>query len=302
MEKVRVSVLKATRYDGSELHATLKKSLSNLGGLESIIPPKSKVFVKINHLPPPSRPEKCIVTHPLFTKETLLLLLEHDLDIVVGDDIQSKKKNKDGFDISGYRNMCKELGVKLVNLREFGFREIECNGEVLQKAYISPLLLDADFIVNLPKLKTHSFTVFTGAVKNMFGTIPHGLRLNYHKSYTKNEVFSQMLVDIFSCVPPHLTLMDGILAMEGEGPSAGNPKDVGLIFASRDAVAVDAVSSRIVGFNPLDIYTTLDANERGFGKGDLDEIEIVGEDVRDARVEDFKHSTLAIGLLRRKIP
>ena len=94
----------------------------------------------------------------------------------------------------------------------------------------------------------------------MFGVIPHGFRHRYHREFIKNDVFSQMLVDIFSCVPPHLTIMDAIVAMEGEGPSAGSPKKVGVIIASKDAVAVDAVALKITGSNPMNIYTTQNAH------------------------------------------
>ncbi len=300
MKKTRVALLRQKDYRSDSLRKTLEKCFSFLGGLESIIKPQSKVFVKINHLSPPSNPDKAIVTHPAFTREVLILLKQLGAEITVGDDIQSK--GKDGFLISGYRQVCEELDVSLVNLKERGFREMDCAGEVLSKIYISPLLLDTDFILNLPKLKTHSFTVFTGAVKNMFGVIPHGLRKKYHREFIRGDVFSQMLVDIFACVPPHLTVMDGIVAMEGEGPGQGNPKNVGAVIASRDAVAVDTVASKIAGFNPLSIYTNQLAHERGLGVGRLEDIEILGTNIQDLEDRSFKHSALAVGILRRKIP
>lgn len=300
MKKTRVTIVRVKDYKPQEIRTALEKSLSYLGGLKNLIKPGSHVFVKINHLSPPSPPEKAIVTHPVFTGEVLRLLKQLDVTITVGDDIYSR--DKDGFLISGYRQICGELGIPLRNLKEDGFREVSCRGELLEKSYISPLVLEADFILNLPKLKTHSFTVFTGAVKNMFGIIPLGLRHAYHRRFIKNDVFSQMLVDIFSCAPPHLTIMDGIVAMEGEGPSTGNPRPVGIILASPDAVAVDAVASKIVGFNPMNIYTTQDAHDRGLGTGRLEDIETRGEHIQDIQVKDFKHSAVAIGLFRRKIP
>jgi len=300
MEKVKVSVRRNQDYKSEKMHQALIDSLSILGGLENIIKPGSKIFVKINHLSPPSPPEQAIVTHPAFTKEVLLLLKDSGYTITVGDDIQSKQR--DGFLISGYREVCTELGIRLVNLKETGFRRVDFEGEMLKKAYISPLLLDSDYIINLPKLKTHSFTIFTGAVKNMYGIIPHGLRCSYHRQFFKNELFSQMLVDIFSCAPPHLNIMDAIVAMEGEGPSAGNPKNVGLILASQDAVALDAVASKIIGLDPLDILSTKYADERGLGTGQLENIEILEERIQDIQVKDFKQSAIAIGLIRKKIP
>lgn len=300
MEKTKVSIQRVFDYDSRNIRKALLKNLDLLGGLEHIIQPHSRVFVKINHLSPPSPPEDAIVTHPAFTKELLLLLSDIGCEITVGDDIQSNKG--DGFFISGYRKICSETGVRLVNLKEKGFREITCSGQILTKTYISPLILDADFLINLPKLKTHSFMTFTGAIKNLYGVIPLGLRCKYHREYPKNEVFAQMLVDIFSCIPPHLNIMDGILAMEGEGPSAGPAKKVGLILASPDAVAMDAVASQLIGLDPMQVHTTKEAVQRGMGTADLALMEIMGESVPEIQVKDFKQSAVAVGLIRKKLP
>jgi len=139
-------------------------------------------------------------------------------------------------------------------------------------------------------------------VKNMFGIIPSGLRHAYHRRFPKNEIFSQMLVDIFSCAPPHLNIMDAVIAMDGEGPSGGNPRKAGIILASKDAVALDAVASKIAGFKPWDLVAIQNAHERGLGTGRLDEIEVVGEKIQDVEVKDFKHSAIGVGFLRRKLP
>ncbi|MGM0466745.1 MAG: DUF362 domain-containing protein, partial [Acidobacteriota bacterium] len=163
-------------------------------------------------------------------------------------------------------------------------------------------VMESDFIINLCKLKTHSFTIFTGAVKNMYGIIPHGQRIKFHKQFPLPSDFSEMLVDIYSCAPPNLNIMDGIVSMEGEGPSAGNPKKTSLILASQDGIALDAVASKIIGLNPLDIYTTQDAYQRGLGAGDLNKIKILGEKISSVQARDFKHSTVAVGLIQKRIP
>ncbi len=300
MGKTKVSIQRVPGYDEGLIHRALLKNLEFLGGLDRIIRPKSRVFVKINHLSPPSPAEAMIVTHPDFTKELLRLLLDIGCDIMVGDDIQHKKG--DGFEISGYRKMCTELGVRLVNLKEIGFRETVCRGEIITKAYISPAVLDSDFLINLPKLKTHSFMAFTGAIKNMFGIIPHGLRCSYHRKYDNSELFAQMLVDIFSCAPPQLNIMDAICAMEGEGPSAGSPKKVGLILASSDAVALDAVATKLIGLDPMQVRTTAFASQRELGTARLEEMELLGEKIQDIEVKDFKQSAIAVGLIRKNIP
>jgi uncharacterized protein (DUF362 family)/Pyruvate/2-oxoacid:ferredoxin oxidoreductase delta subunit len=300
MEKTKVAVQIAPAYESQLIRQALIKNLDSIGGLARIVRPKSRVFVKINHLSPPSPPDAAIVTHPDFTKELLRLLLEMECDITVGDDIQCK--NRDGFLLSGYRKMCTDLGVRLVNLKEFGFREIPCEGKILTSAYISPLVLEADFLINLPKLKTHSFMGFTGAIKNMYGIIPYGMRCSFHREYDKVEIFGQMLVDIFSCAPPQLNVMDAIMAMEGEGPAAGSRKKVGVILASTDAVALDAVATKIIGMDPMQVRTTAFASQRGLGTARLEDMTLLGEQIQDIAARDFKPSAIAKGFIQKNLP
>jgi len=300
MNKAKVSIVRAHDYDYAEIYAAMEKGIELLGGLAKTVPPGSKVFVKINHLSPPSPAEKGVVTHPVFVEVVLDLLKKLGADITVGDDIQSG--DGDGFQISGFRQMCQKAGVRLTNLREAGFVETVCNGHFLERVCLSKIALDADVIINLPKFKTHSLCVFTGGVKNMYGTIPSGLRVKFHGEYIRNENFSQALTDIFSAIRPQLTIMDGIIAMEGEGPAAGSLRRLGVILTSQDAVAVDAVATKIIGLNPLDIHTTRYSDERGLGVGNLQNIEVVGEGIDGVTVPDFKPPASAVDMLSRRVP
>lgn len=299
--KARVAVVRCPSYEEPPLRDAVGRSLELIGGLGPVIRPGSKVFVKINHLSPGSPPERAIVTHPLFTRQVLTFLKDLGADITVGDDIQSG--TEDGFTVSGYTRMCREMSVRLLNLKSAGFREVPCpGGEALRSVHISSAVLDADHIVNLPKLKTHSFTAFTGAVKNMYGVIPCGSRLALHSRFSGSEAFSRMLVDVFACVPPCLTLMDAVTAMEGAGPAGGAPRSVGLVLAGLDAVALDAVAQDLIGFGPGDVETTVFAGGRGLGRADLGAIEIAGETIEEARVKRFRKAALPVGLLKRKLP
>jgi uncharacterized protein (DUF362 family)/Pyruvate/2-oxoacid:ferredoxin oxidoreductase delta subunit len=297
----RVAVVRCPSYEEPRLRDAVGRSLKLIGDLGAVIRSGSKVFVKINHLSPGSPPERAIVTHPLFTRQVLAFLKDLGADITVGDDIQSGAE--DGFALSGYTGMCREMGVRLLNLKSAGFREVPCpGGKALRSVHVSSAVLDADHIVDLPKLKTHSFTAFTGAVKNMYGVIPYGSRLDLHSRFSRSEAFSRMLVDVFACVPPRLTLMDGVTAMEGPGPAAGAPRSVGLVLASLDAVALDAVAQELIGFGPEDVETTAGAARRGLGTADLGAIEIAGETIEEARVKRFRKAALPVGLLKRKLP
>jgi len=300
MNRAKVSIVRANDYHSPQLYSAIEESIDLIGGLETIINPGSRVFVKINHLSPASEAERGIITHPAFVEAVLELLKKTGAEITVGDDIDSG--DIDGYQVSGVRQMCNRMGIKLINLKETGFMETNCKGHFLKKVYLSSTVLDADVIVNLPKLKTHSLTIFTGGVKNMFGIIPHGLRINFHGQYIKVEDFCQVLTDVFSTAIPHLTIMDGIIAMEGDGPSSGKLKRVGMVMASRDAVAVDAVATRIIGREPFDIYTTQYSTERGLGVGNLDNIEVVGERLENIVVPGFKVPTNAIAIIMRRVP
>jgi len=300
MNKAKVSIVRVHDYDHAEIYAAVEKGIELIGGLAQIVPPDSKVFVKINHISPPSPAEKGIVTHPVFVEVVLDLLKEVGADITVGDDIQSGPE--DGFQVSGFRQMCERAGVRLTNLREAGFVETVCNGHFLEKVYLSKISLDADVIINLPKLKTHSLCVLTGGVKNMYGTIPSGHRTKFHGEYIRNEDFSQVLIDIFFAIRPQLTIMDGIIAMEGEGPAAGSLRRLGVILTSQDAVAVDAVATKIIGLNPMDIYTTRYSDERGVGIGNLQNIEVIGEGIEDVTVPDFRPPASITNTLASRVP
>ena len=295
-----VAVVGCPSYDEEVLSVALRRSLDLVGGLTPVLKRGMKVFIKINHLAPQAPPERAICTHPLFVREVLHLLLDSGVCPTVGDDISFGRG--DEFLTTGFRAVCRELGVPLFNLRETGFVEVALRGAVLKSVFLARPVLEADAVINLPKLKTHSLTMFTGAVKNMYGVIPYGLRLEFHRRFPRSHVFSQMLVDVFSAVPPYLNIMDAVVGMEGEGPSAGSPKPIGLIIAGRDGVAVDAVASHVVGLFPLSVFTTADAHARGLGVGDFRQIDIRGNMSLAGALKDFQPSSLATGMFRRWLP
>lgn len=280
----RVALVRAQSYEVSELYQAMEKALELLGGLESFVPKGAKVFVKVNLLPPPSPPERAIITHPVFAEAFLSLLKEVTPHIVVGDDVHEARS----FEVGGYREMCRRLGVELLNLRERGFEEVSVDGRVLRSVFIAKIVREAEVTVNLPKLKTHALTTFTGAIKNFYGVIPTGQRTSLHGEHPQPPEFAKVLVDIFSLVRPALTVMDGVVAMEGAGPANGTPRPLGLILASADAVAVDAVAQTIVGLEPLRVWTTYYAHEKRLGVGDLKGIEILGENLEAVRAHGFR--------------
>ena len=192
------------------------------------------------------------------------------------------------------REMTERAGIELVNFEASGSTEIDAGD---YRLYVANPVLEADVIINLPKLKTHTLTLMTGAVKNMFGTVPGFRKAEMHKIFPGHREFAAMIVELFSHVRPALNIMDAVLAMEGNGPSSGSPRELGLVAVSDDAVALDAVMAGVIGFKPGRIDTTRIAQERGMGVGDPDGIEITG-DASGVVAEDFElPSSLGVRLV-----
>ncbi|MCM8780010.1 MAG: DUF362 domain-containing protein, partial [Candidatus Omnitrophica bacterium] len=139
--------------------------------------------------------------------------------------------------------------------------------------------LDAsDFIVNMTKFKTHHMTLLTGAVKNLFGLVSGTFKTELHKNYFEDETFAGMLVDILQETRPVLTIVDGVVAMEGDGPAtSGRLRQANLLLASSDCVALDSVLALIMGIAPDMVLTTKEAAARNLGVADINSINILGE-------------------------
>jgi uncharacterized protein (DUF362 family)/ferredoxin-like protein FixX len=152
-------------------------------------------------------------------------------------------------------------------------------------ANVSAKVLDADVLVSLPKFKTHMLTTISGAVKNSYGFIVGGEKTRLHRELPNYRDFSEMLVDVYGFRIPDLVIMDGVVGMQGNGPSAKTLYNVGKILASDDGVALDSVMTHMMGMRPDRIHMLTDASRKGIGEIDLSRIDVVG----DARVlKDFR--------------
>ena len=149
-------------------------------------------------------------------------------------------------------------------------------------------VLESGPIVNLPRLKTHTFTVMTGALKNTFGVVPGGRKAELHLSHSTVEEFSRMIVDLNGLVPSRLVVLDAIRAMQGNGPGSGDLVDVGLLIISDDPVAADAVGCRIMGIDPLSVPQIRIAHENGLGNAHPECIELRGEQIGPYTRRPFK--------------
>jgi uncharacterized protein (DUF362 family) len=162
-------------------------------------------------------------------------------------------------------------------------------GKIFKQIEIDQVVSEADVIINLPKFKTHSLTLLTLGVKNLFGCIPGPKKAQWHlKAGKDRKTFAQILVDIYQVTRPSLTVLDGIVGMEGDGPNSGRPIPLGLILASGDSLSLDQIVCDLLGIPRESLLTNRVAFEHGIGKGG---IEVFGERVEDAKISNFQLPT-----------
>ena len=188
---------------------------------------------------------------------------------------------------AGYRERADDLGFTIADF-DAG-RTVSYKDALLVKSLtIANGVLDSDGLISLSKLKTHGLARFTGAVKNQFGCIPGLIKSQFHVKLPDPYDFCAMLVDINTYIRPRLYIMDGIMAMEGNGPRSGKPRKMNVLLFSTDPVALDAVACRMINLNPEFVPTALAGEKAGLGTYHQERIEISGDPIESFMVRDFK--------------
>ncbi len=217
-----------------------------------------------------------IVTHPAVLRAVVEKVeTMGPASIVVGDNpgVASYGANEESFKKTGLMEAAKGYYQNIGNdSRTVGF-----NPDFMSTVSLSRIVLDADIIISLPKFKTHGLTVITGAIKNSFGFLPGAQKAGLHRAAASPERFHEMLVDVFRLRVPDLFLVDAVVGMEGNGPVSPDLRNIGLILASDNAVALDAISAVMMGCEPGRLRFLQKAKEVGLGDYDLSTIEVIGE-------------------------
>lgn len=270
--KAKVSIVKCDSYNSQLIHGKVRHAIELIGGITSFIKPESRVLVKPNLLMA-KEPEYGITTHPEVVRAAVKLLKEINCKIFIGDGpsaFGNQAENVDEvYERTGIKNVAEEENVALVKFENKRWRKF---------FPLTTWIDQCDYIVNIPKFKTHNLMLLTGAVKNLFGFVWGTYKTELHKKFFDKNDFAKILVDIYEEVKPALTIVDGVVAMEADGPAtSGKLREVNLLFAGRDAVAVDSVLSVIMGLSPSDVLTTKEAARRGLGVSDIKDIDILGE-------------------------
>jgi len=296
-----VSLLRCPDYDLDRVEAAVRDAIGLVGGIDRYVKSGDRALLKVNLLAG-APPEKAVTTHPALVRAMIRLVRSAGAVPRVGDCSGFEgPPNAGRFRAvcrhAGILQLCEEEGVDLVHLSADSVEVENPLGRAFKRFTLSREVMDADVVINLPKMKTHGLTLFSGGVKNLFGCMPGLHKAEMHLRAQGIEPFSQMLVDLLVAVRPALTLMDGIVGMEGNGPRNGRPRQIGALLASPDPVALDAVACQLIGIQPLQLPTTYLANMQGVGVGDPARIEVLGESPEALRVQDFELPVAQKGLV-----
>jgi uncharacterized protein (DUF362 family)/Pyruvate/2-oxoacid:ferredoxin oxidoreductase delta subunit len=278
----KISVVKCDTYKPYAIEQAIRRSLDLLGGIVFFVKPGSRVLVKPNLLMSKG-PEYAITTHPEVVRAVIHILKEIDCRVILGDGPsvwdQYIENVDEVYEITGIKKIAQDEGVELVNFDKRRMRD---------KFPLTTWLDECDYLINLPKFKTHGLTLITGGIKNLFGLVSGTYKTELHKDYFKPSEFVKVLADIYQEAHPALTIIDGILAMEGDGPgTSGKPRQLGLLLAGSDCVALDTVMAKIMGIKHQEVLSTKEAAMRGLGEGDLNKIKIEGEDIDKLNIRPF---------------
>jgi uncharacterized protein (DUF362 family)/Pyruvate/2-oxoacid:ferredoxin oxidoreductase delta subunit len=242
-----------------------------------------KVLVKPNVLRA-SEAEEGIVTNPAVLRAVVEKVESlGPASLIVGDNpgLFNYGDNELSFQKTGLMEAAKGYYRNIGNESE----RVDFNPEYMKSVGVSRAVMEADIFISLPKFKTHGLTIVTGGIKNSYGILPGAQKARLHRAAGSPERFHEMIVEVFRLRVPDLFIVDAVVGMEGNGPASPDLRDIGLVLASDNAVALDAVIAAMMGLDPGRLRFLQKAKEMGLGEYDLDSIEIIGE---LARLPGFK--------------
>ena len=281
-----VSIVAMPEYSLERARAALEEALLPFGGLE-YIERGSRVVIKAN-LVSAMKPESAATTHPTLLCALCDMLAERECEVVVGDSpggLYNAAFVGRVYTVTGVREV-EAHGARL----NTDFTEKHAtfpDGKVLRDFEYTGYLDNADYIINFSKLKSHGMMGMSCAAKNMFGVVPGVIKPEYHFRFPNYEDFADMIVDLDEYFHPVLSIADAVVGMEGNGPTAGEPKKMGCVLASRSPHALDMIAAEILGFERSELPILEAAYRRGLVPERADGVRLYGS-MDTHRVEDFK--------------
>lgn len=286
MENYDVAVVRCKTYNVEAVKPALEEALNAVNGLDFVMP-GMKIIIKPN-LVSFKKPDAAATTHPALLEALVEMLLARGAAVTIGDSpggphslpLLNRVYAATGMD------RVEKLGAKLnrnMNEKTVDFPE----GKVLKNFTYTEYLDEADAIIDFCKLKSHGMLGMSAAVKNLFGTIPGLKKPEVHYKFQNDAEFADMLVDLNEYFKPRLAICDAVVGMEGNGPTAGTPRQIGAIIASKSTYYADVVGAELIGMNIDGLPTLQAAYERGFAPASSKNLRVYG-DIRALTVDDFK--------------
>lgn len=271
--KSKVILLPCEEYEEENIYTLLKKALELLGGIESLIKKEEKILLKPNLLKR-AEVEKAVITHPVVVGAFARILREKGYQNLVLADSCGHGTTKAVIKGTGMDTYLEKYEIPAIDYSQ-GISVKYPQGVQAKEFVIPKELLESDCVISLCKMKTHALERVTGAVKNSYGFI-YGLhKAKGHTLYPSADSFARMLVDLNKYVAPRLYIMDGIVAMEGNGPGSGDPTPMKVMLVSKDPVALDSVFCRLVHLKPEVVPTNYHGEKMGLGTWKEEEIELL---------------------------
>jgi uncharacterized protein (DUF362 family)/Fe-S-cluster-containing hydrogenase component 2 len=285
MSKVFINT--CSSYSEIKLVEIFESILSKTDSINNL-KPGSTVVLKANLLIRKA-PESAVTTNPVFLHALAHVLLKRDLKVVIGDSpggLFSKPFLKSVYEVCGLTDVFKDMSVELNYNTDVAVMK-NPSGRKPREFAITKYIQNADYIINVPKLKTHVAMIYTGAIKNWYGTIAGERKFDYHVVAHDTDDFANMLIDIYLLNKPHLTICDAVIGMDHNGPAAGKPVAVNLVLASEDGFALDATALKIIGVDPMKVPVMKASFKRNLLCDNDADIEIVGESITDVAINYF---------------
>jgi uncharacterized protein (DUF362 family)/Pyruvate/2-oxoacid:ferredoxin oxidoreductase delta subunit len=276
MPKSKVALVKCNSYDRNEVLTSVHTGLDLLGGIYTFVKPGERIVLKPNVLIGTS-PDNGVTTNTSVFRAVASVFNEAGARVYYGDS-PAFGKCEGNLRRAGLKQVGDALGLKLADF-DSGKEVSHKDALLVKKFTIANGVLESDGLVSLPRLKTHGFMLFTGAVKNQFGCIPGLLKSQYHVKLPDPHDFAAMLVDLNTLIKPRLYVLDGVTAMEGNGPRSGQPRQLNVLLFSSDPIALDATACRIINLNPTIMPTSKPGEAANLGTYHVEDIELVGGDI-----------------------
>jgi len=301
--KQAVSIQRCQAYDLPAVRDGLAQVLAGLGGWAPYIQKGDRVLLKAN-LVMRKHPNDAATTHPAVVQAIAESLIAYGASVVIGDSPGGPFTEgllRSLYAATGMAQAATASGASL----NFNTKSFTCEnplGQALPRLVMTDMLNDVDKVISVAKLKTHGMMAYTGAVKNMFGTIPGTVKAEYHLHHPSHSEFADALIDICLCAKPVLSFLDGITAMEGHGPTSGKPRPLHLLMAANDPFALDKTACAIIGLAETNVPILVQAQKRKLCGAGLSRVNFTGVPWQALAVTDFDVPETSSILTFRRLP